>query len=117
MTGSQRWKHGWPSESPVPGLSRGPLRRGHTDRPEFLNIGVVLFCSALSVRGNSFRFSLVMGAYLERCFRRQADLVHLRRLKRLFEKSCEAWVAGAQQPELFKTIENLDALLGLRGRH
>lgn len=79
-----------------------------TRTDEFLNIGVVLFCPARQYAGARF---LSSWARIASAFP-TADLVHLRRLKRLFEKSCDAWVAGTQQPELFRAIENLGALLG-----
>ncbi len=74
---------------------------------EFLNVGVVLFCPARRYAAAKFlsSWTRVSNAFPE------ADLVHLRRVKRLFEKACETWSASTQQPELFESVSTLDALL------
>jgi hypothetical protein len=79
-----------------------------TRTDEFLNIGVVLFCPVRQYASARFLSSWARISYAFPT----ADLVHLRRLKRLFEKSCEGWVAGTQQPQLFAGIGSLDGLLG-----
>lgn len=79
-----------------------------TRTDEFLNVGVVLFCPARQYAGARF---LSSWSRISQAFP-SADPVHLRRLKRLFEKACDRWSASAQQPELFATIENLNQLLG-----
>ncbi len=78
-----------------------------TRTDEFLNIGVVLFCAARGYAGAKF---LTSWARISSAFP-TADLTHLRRLRRLFEKACDQWVAGARQPPLFREVESLDALL------
>jgi hypothetical protein len=78
-----------------------------TRNEEFLNVGVVLLCPAHRYAGAKFLTSWgrISGAFPT------ADLVHLRRLKRLFESACDAWVASTSAPELFKGIDSLNALL------
>ena len=78
---------------------------------EFLNVGVVLFCPARRYAAAKFlsSWARVSNAFPE------ADLVHLRRVKRLFEKACETWSASTQQPELFESVSTLDALLAKIG--
>lgn len=74
---------------------------------EFLNIGVVLLCPAHRYAGARFvaSWSRISQAFPG------TDLVHLRRIKRLFETACETWTADAQHPNLFKSIENVGALV------
>jgi hypothetical protein len=79
-----------------------------TRTDEFLNIGVVLFSPVGQYAGAKF---LSSWARISNAFP-MSDLVHLRRLKRLFEKACEEWVARTQRPELFGAIDNLAGLLG-----
>ena len=79
----------------------------HAEREEFLNIGVVLFCPDRRYAGAKF---LTSWARISQAFP-TADLVHLRRLKRLFESACETWTASAQEPALFREIGNLRDLL------
>jgi hypothetical protein len=71
-----------------------------TRTDEFLNIGVVLFSPVGQYAGAKF---LSSWARISNAFP-MSDLVHLRRLKRLFEKACEEWVARTQRPELFGAI-------------
>jgi hypothetical protein len=78
-----------------------------TRTDEFLNIGVVLFCPDRRYAGAKF---LTSWARISQAFP-AADLVHLRRLKRLFESACETWTASAQEPALFREIGNLRDLL------
>jgi hypothetical protein len=78
-----------------------------TRTDEFLNIGVVLFCPDRRYAGAKF---LTSWARISQAFP-TADLVHLRRLKRLFESACETWTASAQEPALFREIGNLRDLL------
>jgi hypothetical protein len=78
-----------------------------TRTDEFLNIGVVLLCRPQRFAGARFpaSWSRITHAFPT------VDLVHLRRLKRLFERGCEAWVADAQQPTLFRGVEDIQSLL------
>lgn len=79
-----------------------------TRTDEFLNIGVVLLCRAQQFAGARFLSSWTR---ISHAFP-TVDLVHLRRIKRLFERGCDAWVAGAQQPTLFRGVEDIAGLLG-----
>jgi len=78
-----------------------------TRTDEFLNIGVVVLCRSQRFAGARFPSSWTR---ISHAFP-TVDLVHLRRIKRLFERACEAWVASAEQPGLFKGIEDLEALV------
>jgi hypothetical protein len=78
-----------------------------TRTDEFLNIGVVLFCPGRRYAGAKF---LTSWARISQTFP-TADLVHLRRLKRLFESACNTWTASAQEPALFREIGSLRDLL------
>lgn len=78
-----------------------------TRTDEFLNIGVVLFCRAQRFAGARFPSSWTRISHAFPTI----DLVHMRRIKRLFEKACEGWIAGAEQPPLFKGVDDVEALL------